>query len=104
MPCFFLFVYIFIGEKGSFSHKKWKRREKETDVKNNVCSMTKVKALRFVKTKRRALTYFITAPVFAEDTNFAYLASQPVVTFGSGTIYSAFLTANSSSLTFALIL
>ena len=28
--------------------------------------------------------YFITAPVFAEETSFAYLESQPVVTFGAG--------------------
>ena len=28
--------------------------------------------------------YFMTAPVFAEETSFAYLASQPDVIFGSG--------------------
>lgn len=38
-----------------------------------------------------------TAPVLAEVTNFAYLAKYPLLTFGSGFTYPAFLCSISSS-------
>ena len=51
-----------------------------------------------------AFCYFNTAPVLALLTRRAYLASQPVVMFGSRGTKAAFLRASSSSLTSTLML